>query len=409
MTNHADRRESGFKAHTRVAAARDALLDAAPPHGRVERVPVADADGRALADAAAARRDVPHYDRAAMDGYAVRAADTLDARGHSPAVLDVVDGDVGPREAASVHTGSAVPAGADAVVMVEDTTRRDGRVEVAGPVAEGGNIDPAGSDVDAGGTVLDAGHRLRATDLGLLRAVGVREVSVVEKPTVAVVPTGDEVVAPDADPAPGEVVETNALTLTRLVDRWGGTARYRDVVPDDADALADALDRDADADLIVTTGGSSVGERDLIPDVVAERGDVLVHGVALKPGHPAGFGVVDDTPVLFLPGSPVAAVVNAQTFLRPALKRRGGLPLTDPPAVDARLAGKLRSEPGVRTFARVALDDAGSERVATPVSTSGASKLSTIARADGWVQIPESVEGVAAGDTVTVEDWEASL
>jgi len=397
MTEH-DRHDAGFKERTRVEAARERLLDRVAVHDRTERVPLLDADGRTVATAVTAERDVPHYRRAAMDGFAVRAEDTFGASDRSPAVLR---GD----EAERVHTGSAVPEWADAVVMIEQADTASGDVEVFSAVGEGENVAPIGEDVEAGDRLYEPGHRLRPSDLGLLKSVGLREVEVYERPDVAVIPTGEELV--QDDPEPGEVVETNGLTVSRLAERWGASARYEDVVTDDEDALADAIEANVDADIVVTTGGSSVGERDLIPEVVDNLGEVFVHGVALRPGHPVALGEVAGTLVVMLPGYPVACIVNAVQFLRPALKRVGGMPLDDPPSVQARLDGKIRSEPGVRTFARVRLREDGAETVAEPVSSSGSGVLSSVALADGWVVVPEQTEGVDAGETVAVENWEA--
>jgi molybdopterin molybdotransferase len=230
------------------------------------------------------------------------------------------------------------------------------------------------------------------------------------------------------------VIETNGLTVATLVSRWGGVPARREPVPDQRSALRAAIQRDLHRDLIVTTGGSSVGERDLVPEVIEDLGEVLVHGVALRPGHPVALGVVEETPVLALPGYPVACVVNAVQFLRPALKRAGGMAVPDLPTVRARLDGKVRSEPGTRTFARVELSggdggdadaaadpDAGSDapdgsepgddevdRVATPTRTSGSGVLSSVALTDGWVVVPEPLEGYDAGAVVDVELWEYS-
>ncbi|MBP2251306.1 molybdopterin molybdotransferase [Halarchaeum solikamskense] len=410
MTGSHDRRRAGFKQRTRVAEARAALREAVAPHGRTETVGVAHAAGRTLAAPTRAARAVPGYERAAMDGYAVRAADTVGASDRDPAVLRTAE-EMRPNAAVRVHTGSELPDGADAVVMIEAVEEYGGDVEVLDGVAVGENVGAPDEDVAADQRLHDAGHRLRPSDLGLLKASGVGEVEVYDPPSVAVIPTGEELV--QSDPEPGEMIETNGLTVSRLVESWGATARYRDVVTDDADALRKAISGDVDADVVVTTGGSSVGERDLTPDVVADLGDLVFHGVALKPGHPVAAGVVDDTPVLCLPGYPVACIVNAVQFLRPVVKDAGGMPVPAFPSIEAELSGKLRSEPGVRTYARVTLDE-GSETDtegkgrprAEPVHTSGSGVLSTVALADGWVVIPESVEGYAAGETVTVEQWE---
>ena len=396
--------ESGFKSVTRVAEARARLLDAVDPHDRTARVPLERAADRALAEPVAARRNVPHYARAAMDGYAVRAEDTFGAGDRSPSVLREGES-VEPGSAVRVHTGSALPDGADAVVMVEDVERFDGDLEVFDAVAEGENVAPVGEDVSEGQTLYDPGHRLRPSDLGLLKSTGVDEIETYERPTVGVVPTGEELV--QADPAPGEVIETNGLTVSQYVERWGGVPTYRDVVTDDEAALRAAVQRDLTKDIVVTTGGSSVGERDLIPEVIEELGEVLVHGVALKPGHPCALGVVEDTPVVMLPGYPVACIVNAVQFLRPLVKHLGHLPAAPHPTRAARLDRKIRSEPGVRTFVRVSLDgDEDGELTATPTRAGGSGVLSSVALADGWVVVPEEREGIPEGETVTVEDWE---
>ncbi|MFA9517577.1 gephyrin-like molybdotransferase Glp [Halopenitus sp. H-Gu1] len=416
------RHEAGFKDRTRVAAARETILEAVTPHGRTEAVPIREADGRVIAESIRARNPVPGYDRAAMDGYAVRARDTFGASDRSPVVLDRTSGAVGPNEAVRVHTGSDLPEGADAVVMIEQVeTVADGdEIEAFDAVAEGDNVGAAGEDVAEGQHLYDPGHRLRPSDLGLLKSVGLRTVQVTERPDVAVIPTGEELVS--EDPSPGEVIETNGLTVSRLAERWGGNARYRDIVTDDETLLREAIEAEIDdgADLVVTTGGSSVGERDLLPEVLSSIGEILVHGVALKPGHPVCLGVVDDTPVVCLPGYPVACIVNAVQFLRPALKRTGGAEIEPHPTQRAGLSRKVASEPGTRTFARVRLketheeasenaDGSGSAPFeAIPTRASGSGVLSSVALADGWVVVPEAIEGLEAGTIVDVEIWEES-
>jgi molybdopterin molybdotransferase len=405
MSEPGERKHAGFKHRTRVAAARETLQELVPAVDRTESVPLESADGRVIATQVTADRNVPHYSRAAMDGYAVRAEDTFGASDRSPSVVRIGEGAGGPGEAVRVHTGSELPDGANAVVMIEHVDEVGGELEVYDAVAEGENVGPVGEDIDAGRTLFEPGHQLRPSDLGLLKSVDVREVPVRARPEVAVIPTGEEVV--QADPEPGEVIETNGLTVSRLVERWGGSARYREVVTDDEDRLREALERDQDADILVTSGGSSVGARDLTPDVVEELGEIAVHGVAIKPGHPVAIGRVGQTPIILLPGYPVSCIVNAWLFLRPAIKWALGTAINEPPSVQARLDRKLRSEPGMRTLARVQLEKDGDEWVATPVSASGAGVLSTVALSDGWVQIPESREGIPADETVTVEQWEA--
>jgi molybdopterin molybdotransferase len=416
-----DARRSGFKERTRLAAARDRLLDV-DPLDRTEGVPLSAADGRVVAAAVDAARNVPHYARAAMDGWAVRAEDTFGAGDRSPAVLRRADA-VGPNAATRVHTGSELPDRADAVVKAERTAPVGDDLEVFDAVAEGENVAPVGEDVEAGQRLYGPGDRLRPSDLGLLKATGVDVVEAVAVPEVAVVPTGEELV--QADPAPGEVVETNRFTVSRLAERWGADVTRRDIVTDDPEALRAAVERDLTRDVVVTTGGSSVGDRDLVPEVVDDLGEVVVHGVALKPGHPVALGRVDDVSVVMLPGYPVAAIVNAVQFLRPLVEHLGRMPRQPLPTREATLARKIRSEPGVRTFVRVRLervpqsgtngssskgteprDETDDGLEATPTRASGAGVLSSVALADGWVVVPERREGIPEGETVAVENWE---
>ncbi|AFZ74337.1 molybdopterin molybdotransferase MoeA [Natronobacterium gregoryi] len=420
-----ERTEAGFKVRTPIDEARQVLRaaieqaeDELPATG-TERVELDRADGRVLAAPLESARNVPHYRRAAMDGYAVRAEDTFGASERSPEILRTVgsaedDGTtVDPGTAARVHTGSALPDGADAVVMIERVSELEatGELEVEDAVAEGENVAPTGEDVDAGQQLYDAGHRLRPSDLGLLRSVGYAQVEVTERPTVGVVPTGEELV--DSDPGPGEVIETNGLTVSRLVERWGGDATYRDVVTDDHESLRVAIQRDLTKDVVVTTGGSSVGERDLLPEVIDDLGEVLVHGVGLKPGHPVCLGIVEETPVLALPGYPVACIVNAVQFLRPTLRWLAGTTPDPHPTTRAVLERKIPSEPGTRTFARVQLDERDAvddepEYAATPTRASGSGVLSSVALADGWVVVDDDREGIPEGEPVAVQDWEVN-
>ncbi|MFW6384143.1 MAG: molybdopterin molybdotransferase MoeA [Halodesulfurarchaeum sp.] len=394
-------RGSGFVERTRVPEARTTLREATRHTTGTETVPLAQADGRVLAESIDSPRNVPDFPRAAMDGYAVRAEDTFGAGARSPVTLTVGE-EAGRERATWVHTGSPVSAPADAVVKAEHATAVGDRVEITAAAAVGQNVSAVGEDLEAGQHLFDPGHRLRPSDLGLLRSVEIEAVSVRQRPTVAVLPTGEELV--ETDPEPGEAIETNGIMVSSLIDRWGANPSLEDVVTDDRDALCEAVEGHLDADAIVTTGGSSIGKRDLLPAVIEERGELLVHGVALKPGHPVAIGVVEGTPVVMLPGYPVACMVNAWQFVRPLLS---WLQDTSPEAiasVEATLDRKIRSEPGIRSCVRVTVED--EDRRAVPVQESGASILSSIALADGWVQVPESIEGYDAGDTVTVEFWE---
>jgi len=396
---------------TELGDAREALREIVTRSDRSETCRLAAADGRVLAEEITARSDVPHYARAAMDGYAIRGADTADASEANPVRLDLAGEGVDRGEAVRVHTGSELPPGADAVVRLERAEDCGGSIQVARAVTGGKDVAPVGEDVCEGQHLYDPGHRLRPSDLGLLKSTGVREVEVIERPRVRLVPTGEEVVA--ADPDPGEVVETNSLTVGRYVERWGGRPDRGGIVTDDADALARAIQVGSDADIAVTLGGSSVGERDLVPDVIESIGDLRVHGVAIKPGHPVGVGVVERTPVLALPGYPVSAIVNAVQFLRPALHWRLGTATESFPTTRATLAEPIGSDRGTRRFSRVQLSapetgdrEESTTPRATPIDRSGAGVLSSVALADGWVEVPEGGEELPAGTEVDVQDWE---
>ena len=386
---------------TPLAEAVSTLAAAVGSIDRTRHVPVEEAASRALAEPVAARRDVPHYPRSERDGWAVRSEETAGASEAEPVELSAGSPPLEPGTASYVHTGSAVPAEADAVVMIEHVEETPDGIRLTKPVEAGAYVTPQGTDVEAGERLYEAGHRLRPGDLGTLKVTGVDAVTAVEPPTVAVIPTGEELV--QSDPGPGEVVETNGLVGSALVDHWCGRSRYHEVVTDDAAALATAIERDRDADLIVTSGGSSVGARDVLPGVVADRGEMLVEGLALRPGHSASVGVVDGTPIAMLPGTPVAALVVAWLLVRPVLARAVGTTAVSPPTVQAALGWDLESPAGRRSVHGVAIENED-EPVAHRVDRGG---LPALPETDGWLQVPESTTGISAGETVTVEQWGA--
>ncbi len=398
--------DGGFTDITRLADARARLSGRCSPHTRTERRPPEAAVDRVLADGVRARRPVPHHDRVTVDGYAVRARDTFGAAGRSPVRLE--QGET-PAEgvAVPVDAGSPVPGDADAVVTLGQTARRDGVVLVYDAVAAGENVAATGSEMTASQRLFDAGHRLQPSDAALLRATGRDSVPVREPPQVSVVPTGEELVAPGEEPGPGAVVETNGPLVSSLVTRWGGTPTLRETVTDGAETPGAAIEASTGHDILVTTGGSSVGDPTPIPAVVSDIGEMVVHGLGIDPGHSAGLGVVAGTPVVLLPGYPVACLVAAAQLLRPALAWLAGTEPRPFPSVRAPLDRKLPSAPGERSFVRVRLDEQSTgDRVAVPVRTSGTGVTPGVTPADGWVEVPEQREGVPAGETVTVQRWE---
>ncbi|MBX0305049.1 molybdopterin-binding protein [Haloarcula salinisoli] len=252
----------------------------------------------------------------------------------------------------------------------------------------------SGADVGVDDTVFQRGHQLRPADLGLLKAAGVNEVLARQRPQVGIVPTGDGLVEYDA--GPDERVETAGFTLAQYADRWGGKVTYRNAVADDAPALRMAVQRDLTRDVVVLTGTEP---GDTVREVVRELGDIVADRVAIAPGRETGLAVVQDRPVLLLPESPVAARVGAVQLLRPLLKGFGDAPLSDHPTRQATLADSLETDPAVRSFVPVALEDSA----ATPLS---GTDLATATRADGWVTAPAEEPDPGAGDTATVEDWD---
>ncbi|MFB6073861.1 MAG: molybdopterin biosynthesis protein [Haloarculaceae archaeon] len=396
--------------------ARDAVA-ALGVGGATERVPLADAAGRVLAETAVADVDVPGFDRASKDGYAVRAEDTAAADGRSPEEFAVVESvaageepeaAVGAGEAVEITTGAVLPAGADAVVMVEDVTEQAASIAVRTTVAPGENVMAAGTDIAAGDHALGAGVRLTARTVGLLAALGREAVSVYRRPRVAILPTGDELVDPGDTlrHEAGQIYDVNTPALTAAVEAAGGEASVRERVPDDPEALAAALESAAEAaDLVLTAGATSAGATDVLVDVIEEGlGEIHVHGVAFKPGKPTIVGRVAGTPYVGLPGYPVSALSVFRALVAPAVDPGGG---GIRPSAAATAARELRNDGDRhRLFAVGLVEDAKGARLAYPVDR-GSGATTSLAYADGVVEIPAATDAVPAGDRVTVDLFDA--
>lgn len=365
--------------------------------------------GLVVAQDIVAPEDVPGFDRATMDGFAVRASDTFGASEGLPAYLEVAGevrmgeappGELFPGQAYRIATGGMLPAGADAVVMVEYTEPVDERtVGVTRPVAPGENTVRRGDDIRAGEVLFAAGHRLRPQDVGLLAAAGVSRVPVLRRPRVGIITTGDEIVPVDQVPGPGQVRDVNSYTNSCLVTACGGLPVLYGIVRDDFQALRDTVARAVqETDVVVISGGSSVGARDMTARVIDSLGEpgVLFHGLAVRPGKPTIGAVVGGKAVIGLPGHPVSAMVVFDLIVRPLL-HPGDRRLT----VRARITRQLRSAAGREDYVRVRLTDEGGALVAEPIlGKSGL--IATMARADGLARIPLDSEGVRAGETVEV-------
>jgi molybdopterin molybdotransferase len=384
-----------FKRLSGAEGARKILIERCSPILRTEVISLEESAGRVLSEDAVSSVNLPAFNRAAMDGFAVRSADT---RGASPMASICLENFL------PLRTGMAVPEGFDAVVMLEDTVLRGGVLEVTAEVHPYRNVSRVGEDVCRGEMILRMGHRLRPPDIALLAALGFWQVTVYAKPRIAVIPTGGELVSRSARARqlqPGEAYETNGLMARLYVEMWGGAALQMDIVPDDPAKIRMAIESSLGMDMIVIIGGTSVGVKDYAPRVLAEAGELLIHGVRVQPGKPTAFGAVGGKPVVCLPGYPVAALSDLYLFVRPAIKKMAHL--QDPvPKVRARLAGKIASKAGYLSIVRVALKDGE----AVPIMVSGAGILSSVAKADGFVIVPEEREGMEAGEMVEVNLFE---
>ncbi len=385
------------------------ILEDFPPVD-AEPVPLAQADGRVLAEDARSPEDLPAWPRAVMDGYAVRARDTFGASDAVPAFLtvrgtvpmgDVWPGTLAAGEAVAIATGGVLPAGADAVVMVEYTQTGSGaELEVHRGVAGGEHVVRPGDDFRRGDSILPAGHRLRPQDIGALAAVGVPSVTAHRRPVVAILSTGNEIVPPETTPAAGQVRDVNQLALAAQCRRAGAEVLLGGIAPDDAGELRRrAADLLARADALILSGGSSVGARDLTAGVFAELGaEILFHGISVRPGKPTIAARAGRKPVLGMPGVPVSALVIFDVFVRPLIWRLGGETSREPwPARrQVRVARRIPSVAGREDYVRIRLQPVNRPPgwLAHPL-LGGSAALSTLVRAGGLLVIPAGSEGIA--------------
>jgi molybdopterin molybdotransferase len=381
-----------------------------------ETIDTASALKRVLAETPVAANPLPSFARSTMDGYAVRAADTYGATEALPAYLTVSGEspmgqapsiEVGPGQAAIIHTGGMLPHGADAVVMIERTQKTTEReIEVMRSVAPGENVLQIGEDVKAGEPLLPIGHWLRPQDIGGLMAMGITRIKVAQRPRVGILATGDEVIVPQAEPQPGQVRDVNTYTISGLVEQAGGIPQPGGIIGDDFDRLLAAA-RTAlnQADALVLSAGSSVSVRDMTSNVIDQLGQpgVLAHGVSIKPGKPTILAVCNGKPVFGLPGNPVSAMVVGDLFITPTVWKMQGC--DRPPVqnrIKARLSHNVASVPGRVDYIQVKLIERDGEWWAEPVF--GKSNLIfTLVKSDGMLIIPIDANGVQAGEIVEVK------
>jgi molybdopterin molybdotransferase len=384
------------------------LLESAGPIERTERIAIRDAAGRVVAERAVSAFDVPPFDRAAMDGYAVAAEDTFGAGRYDPKVLRCIEKvytaqmpsrTVTHGECIEIATGAPMPEGADAVVMVEETEKSgDGDVRVFTPVYPRQHVGRRGADIAAGQAVVEAGDVLNPSRIGALAATGIMDVTVYARPRVAILSTGNEIVEPGQPLGPGQIYDVNQFTLSAVIGAHGGAAVVRPPAPDSLPELVASVEAAADEDVIVFSGGSSVGERDLIMDALARVGEVLFHGIAVKPGKPTVFGRIAGKPVLGMPGYPTSCLSNAYLLLVPLIRRMARLPPYRPQSVRLPLSRRIVSTTGRHQFYTVRITDG----TAVP-AFKASGDITSMSRADGYIEIPAQTDLVEAGEIVEVK------
>jgi molybdenum cofactor synthesis domain-containing protein len=390
-----------------LAAARTILDATGTPVSRTERVPLEQSNGRVLAREVRSPADVPPFSRAGMDGYAVRASDTRGATRERPRTLTQVGtlytGQVSPTpvrtsECIEISTGAPMPDGADAVVMVEETSSdSDAKVSVFVEVQPQQNVGARGADIQTGHIVLEAGDTINSSRVGALAAIGTSSVEVFARPRVAILSTGNEIVTPGEPLKPGQIYDINRFTLSAVVEEHGGVAVPYAPAPDSLDALVSTLDQCLENDIVVFSGGSSVGERDLIRDAIAVKGLLLFHGIAVKPGKPTGLGVVNGKPVFAMPGYPTSCLSNAHILLVPLLRRIARLGPQVKRTRTVQLAQRVGSVRGRHQFFTVRIVD---DKAVPAFKASG--DITSMSRADGYIEIPADVDAIDSGAPVDV-------
>jgi len=382
------------------------ILKHIKPIERKEKVNIERLTGRVLAEDVQADVFVPPFNRAAMDGYAVRAEDTYGATSTKPKTLKLVEISsagkpakrmVGKGECIQVATGSPIPTGADAVVMLEFTEKVDEEVHVFKPVYPGANISLMGEDIKKGENILRNGDLLTPAKVGVLAALGRKEAYVYEKPRVAVVPTGTEIKEPGSLLEEGQIYDVNSYTLISVLNQNGSEPVRFPPVPDVFEELDKLVRSLVDYDMIVFSGGSSVGERDLLAQVIKESGEILFHGVQIKPGKPTLFGLIDGKPVFGMPGYPTSCLSNAYLLLVPAVRKMARLPPKPKRTVKARISQRVVLGSGREQFLTVKIQNGK----AVPVfKESGA--ITSMAEADGYIVLPANLDVLEVGEEVEV-------
>ena len=387
--------------------ARQLIADACKQIDRTERVRLVDANGRVAAANVQSTRDVPPFSRAGMDGFAVRAEDTFGANRYDPKILRVIDkvytGQVPTKSveagtAIEIATGAPMPQGADAVVMVEETEKSGADVRVLTPVYPRQNVGKQGADIVVGQTVITRGDVLNPSRIGALAALGVGDVEVFARPTIAILSTGNEIADPGKELEPGQIYDINKFTLSTIIQEHGGIPMPFATAQDTIEALESAIDACSACDVLVFSGGSSVGERDLILDVIGRKGEIVFHGIAVKPGKPTVFGTINGKPMFGMPGYPTSCLSNAYMLLVPALRTMGRLGPRHTAIVTLPLGQRIVSTTGRHQFYTVRIVDG---QAMPAFKASG--DITSMSQADGYIEIPAQTDIVEKDQLVDVK------
>ncbi|UCC33156.1 MAG: molybdopterin molybdotransferase MoeA [Candidatus Bathyarchaeota archaeon] len=362
--------------------------------------------GRVTTEDIIADHDLPAFSRSAVDGYAVRAQDTFNASQLNPKALRlIIDERVGKGETMEIWTGNPLPHGAEAVIMLEHTRRKDDGIEVWNPVTPGKNISKKGEDVRKGQIAVKAGTRLKPHHIGLLAALGVTNIEIAREPKVAILSTGDELVDLGHKLKANQVIDTNRLILSGMCHQLGATVVDLGITKDDHSEI-DAKIREGikKADMLITTGGTSVGHHDLISAAIdnLDSPGIVVQGIAMRPAMPTALAIIEGKPIIVLSGNPVAAMIGFEVFARRLILELMGIKREPRPMLRARLTRKVPSVLGRRVFLRVRVSEEDGEFLAKPIRIKGAGILSTMTEANGYVVIPEDREGLDKGESVIV-------
>ena len=380
-----------------------------------EKIPLTEAYSRILSEDVITKVNIPPFDRSTVDGYAVRAEDTYEAEENKPTALSIIGTinvgeppkiEIRKNQTVEIVTGAPIPEGADSVVMVENTQKLASSLLIYRAVTSDENIMKKGTDIAKGEKVLKAGQLLGAPEIGVLAAIGMNYVNVLKRPVVSVISTGAEITEPGKDLAPGKIYDINAYSISTAVKESGGKCICVGVIPDDEAALETAL-RDAlvSSDIVITSGGVSVGPRDYTPKIVNSLGKpgVIISGIAVKPGKPTTVAFIGKKPIFSLPGHPTSALLMFYLLVRPVIQSLAGNKIISEKIVKANLTTRLFSAKGRKTFVTVSLSrDKNQKILAKPIQTGASGAITTLSKADGYIEIPENQQFIDSNEQVTV-------